>query len=61
MKYRPGDDCCKKLMTSLQSKCLSKLGFSADVYLNMFEDVQYVKDAAINTRAAKKKALGQMK
>lgn len=55
MKYRPGDDCCKKLMTSLQSKCLSKLGFSADVYLNMFEDVQYVKDAAIKHKSSEEK------
>jgi hypothetical protein len=55
MKYRPGDDCCKKLMTSLQSKCLSKLGFSADVYLNMFEDVQYVKDAAIRHKSSEEK------
>ena len=47
MKYRAGDDCCKKLMTSLQSKCLSKLGFSADVYLGLYDDVQYVKDASI--------------
>jgi pentatricopeptide repeat protein len=47
MKYRAGDDCCKKLMTSLQSKCLSKLGFSSDVYIGLWDDVQYVKDAAL--------------
>jgi hypothetical protein len=47
MRFKAGDDCCKKLMTSMQSKCLSKLGFSADVYLGLYDDVQYVKDAGL--------------
>lgn len=42
MRFKPGDDCCKKLLTMMQSKCLSKLGFSADIYLGKFEDNAYV-------------------
>lgn len=47
MRFKAGDDCCKKLLTSMQSKCLSKLGFSADVYMGLYDDVQYVRDASI--------------
>jgi len=56
LKYRHGDDICKKLMTSMQSKCLSKLGFASDVYLGQFDDTSYVKDQEIrNYRPDKKR------
>ncbi len=42
MRLKPGDDCCKKLMTSARSKALSYLGFSADIFLGKFDDSQYV-------------------
>lgn len=47
MKHKPGDDCCKKLLTSLRSKCLSELGFSNDIYRGMYDDVEYVKNMDI--------------
>lgn len=47
MPYKPGDDCCKKLMTNARSKALSMLGFSADVYMGMFDDVHYIEQAKI--------------
>lgn len=43
MKYRPGGDTCKCLQTSAKSKALSYLGFGADVFMGMFDDVSYVK------------------
>jgi len=46
-KFRHGDDCCKKLLTSARSKALSYLGFSADVFMGKFEDEQYVKGAGV--------------
>jgi len=36
--FKEGDDSFKKAHTELQSKCLSKLGFSADVYLGMHDN-----------------------
>lgn len=57
LKFRVGDDICKKLMTSLQSKCLSKLGFASDVYLGQFDDISYVKDQEVkNYRPDKKRS-----
>ena len=56
MRYREGDDACKKLLTSFQSKCLSKLGFSADVYMGLYDDVQYVRDASIKHSTKSKQA-----
>jgi hypothetical protein len=56
MRFKAGDDCCKKLMTSLQSKALSKLGFSADVYMGLYDDVQYVKDAGIKHSSKSRQA-----
>ena len=34
----------KKLITNTRSKALSLLGFSADVFMGMYDDVSYVKD-----------------
>jgi hypothetical protein len=44
MKYRPGDDCHKKLLTDLRSKCLSTLGFNSDVFEGKFDDNKYVEN-----------------
>lgn len=43
-RFKPGDDTLKKLVTNTRSKALSWLGFSADVFLGKFDDVDYVKD-----------------
>jgi len=42
MVYHPKNDCCKKLLTDLTTKALSKLGFNADVFMGMFDDNKYV-------------------
>lgn len=36
-----GGECRKKLLTDLMKKCLSYLGFSADVYQGRFDDERY--------------------
>jgi hypothetical protein len=41
-KYRPGDDCRKKLLTDATTKALSKLGFNADIFLGEWDDNKYV-------------------
>ncbi len=50
-KFKPGDDTLKKLQTSATSKALSKLGFSADIFLGMFDDVDYVTGLKERSRA----------
>ncbi len=47
MKFRPGDDTYKKLLTNTRSKALSYLGFSADVYMGMFDDDDYIRDLKV--------------
>jgi len=42
MRYRPGDECRKKLLTDLRSKSLSLLGFNSDVFEGKFDDNRYV-------------------
>lgn len=42
MAYRPGQECRKKLITDLRSKCLSTLGFNSDVFEGMYDDNRYV-------------------
>jgi len=37
-----GDDCMKKVITDTLTKCLSMLGFNADVFLGKFDDNKYV-------------------
>lgn len=64
MKLKAGDDMCKKLQTTAISKALSKLGFSADVYMGKFDDAAYVTDQKIRTGEQKEfmlKALAQIK
>jgi|TARA_A100001037_G_scaffold287393_1_gene296791 hypothetical protein len=45
MRYRAGDECRKKLITDLRSKCLSTLGFNSDVFEGKFDDNRYVQQA----------------
>lgn len=40
--YRTGNDTRKKLLTDATTKALSKLGFSADVFLGLYDDNKYV-------------------
>ena len=40
--YKPGQDCRKKLLTDFTTKCLSKLGFNADVFLGLYDDNKYI-------------------
>lgn len=40
--YKPGQDCRKKLLTDFTTKCLSKLGFNADVFLGLYDDNKYL-------------------
>ena len=48
MRYRPGDECRKKLLTDLRSKCLSTLGFNSDVFEGKFDDNRYVQSLTNN-------------
>ena len=41
MGYRPGNDSRKKLRTDMMTKGLSQLGFSADVFMGLFDDSKY--------------------
>lgn len=41
-RYSPGQDCRKKVLTDLTTKALSKLGFSADVFLGLYDDNKYI-------------------
>lgn len=51
MVAKAGDDTLKKLQTMARSKALSWLGFSSDVYLGLFDDDAYVRDAKTRQRA----------
>jgi len=42
----PDEDFAKKAETNTMSKALSKLGFSADIFLGKFEDLNYVEMAS---------------
>jgi hypothetical protein len=64
MKLKAGDDITKKIVTSAISKALSRLGFSADVYMGKFDDAAYVTDQKIRSGEQKEfmtKALAQIK
>ena len=43
-KKLPDDDAFKKAATDGLTKCLSYLGFNADVFLNLFSDNKYLKE-----------------
>ena len=47
MPFKAGQDTCKKMITSLRSKALSCLGFSADVFMGKHEDAAYVTMAKV--------------
>jgi hypothetical protein len=53
-KSRADEDFAKKLETNILSKALSRLGFSADVFLGLFDDTGYVETA--KTREAIERA-----
>lgn len=46
-KYQPGFDNAKMIQTSFKKKCLSLLGFNADIYRGMYDDDEYVRDMEI--------------
>ena len=41
-RYASGQDCRKKVLTDLTTKALSKLGFSADVFMGLYDDNKYL-------------------
>jgi hypothetical protein len=45
--YKAGDDSYKKCQTNCRSKCMSYLGFSADVYSGLHDDATYLKEEKI--------------
>ena len=52
-KSKPDKDCMKKAITDGVTKCLSIIGFNADVFLGKFDDNKYV--AALKAEADPKK------
>lgn len=53
-KEKPDADCMKKATTDGITKCLSYLGFNADVFLGKFDDNKYV-ESLIKEKEAKSK------
>jgi hypothetical protein len=51
MAYRAGNESKKKLLTDLTTKSLSKLGFSADVFMGKFDDNKYLQELKANPPA----------
>ena len=45
--FKAGDDSYKKCQTNCRSKCMSYLGFSADVYSGLHDDATYLKEEKI--------------
>lgn len=43
-RTKPDDQFAKKVETDSLTKCLSKLGFNADVFLGKFDDVRYIEE-----------------
>lgn len=43
-KTKPDTDCFKKATTDAVTKCLSYLGFNADVFLGQFDDNKYIEE-----------------
>lgn len=43
-RTKPDDQFAKKVETDSLTKCLSKLGFNADIFLGKFDDVRYVEE-----------------
>jgi hypothetical protein len=53
MGAKPDEDFFKKVETNTISKALSRLGFSADVFMGMFDDVEYVQQVKAEEAIAK--------
>jgi len=53
IKFIPGQDCFKKLQSSVLSKALSYLGFNADVFLGRFDDHPYVEPGSEGIQRSK--------
>ena len=51
-KNRVDEDACKKAVTDGVTKCLSLLGFNADVFLGKFDDNKYVEQRKLEVSAA---------
>lgn len=45
--FKVGDDSYKKCQTNCRSKCMSYLGFSADVYSGLHDDATYLREEKI--------------
>ena len=56
-KGYPDTDFAKKLETNTISKALARLGFSADVFMGQFDDIDYVNQ--VNNEKALEKAINQ--
>lgn len=44
MRFKPDDECRKKLVTDARSKALSCLGFNSDIFEGRWEDNRYVQE-----------------
>jgi hypothetical protein len=53
MGAKPDEDFFKKVETNTISKALSRLGFSADVFMGMFDDIEYVQQVKAEEAIAK--------
>lgn len=54
-EQKKDNDCFKKATTDGITKCLSYLGFNADIFLGKYEDSKYVSEMAEKEKAEKKK------
>lgn len=48
--FKMGDDSYKKCQTNCRSKCMSYLGFSADVYSGLHDDMKYLREEKIRRK-----------
>lgn len=56
---KPDEDAFKKAITDGLTKCLSYLGFNADVFLGKFEDNKYIQERIREERESEHPELGQ--
>ena len=56
-KTKPDDQFAKKVETDSLTKCLSKLGFNADIFLGKFDDVRYLDEVKKEFNKPKKTPL----
>lgn len=50
---KPDEDFCKKLETNTISKALSRIGFSADIFMGLFDDAEYINQLKTEEAIAK--------